>query len=100
MSGRIVQISVSPGGVPKTRVTATRVTLSGLEGDGHRDTWHHGGPERGMGLYAIEAIRALRGEGHTGGYARVLATGSISEGDPVRLLTDAEATGARMPVPK
>lgn len=92
MSGRIVRISVSPGRVPKTRVTVARVTVSGLEGNGHRDTGHDGGPERAVCLDAIEAIRALQGEGHTGVYARVL--------DPVRLLTDAEATGARMPASK
>ncbi len=34
MSGRIVQLSVSPGGVPKARVPAARVGALGLEGDG------------------------------------------------------------------
>ena len=64
MSGRIVQISVSPGGVPKTAVPAARVGELGLEGDVHRDREHHGGPERAVCLYAIELIRTLRAEGH------------------------------------
>ena len=64
MSGRIVQISVSPGGVPKTAVPAARVGELGLEGDAHRDREHHGGPERAVCLYALELIRALRAEGH------------------------------------
>ncbi len=63
MSGRIVRISVSCGGVPKTAVAAARVTPLGLEGDAHRDTENHGGPERA--LYAMEAIRGLQAEGHT-----------------------------------
>lgn len=64
MSGRIVQISVSRGGVPKTAVEAARVTTLGVEGDAHRDTEHHGGPERAVCLYAMEAILGLQAEGH------------------------------------
>src|SRR5712692_4659157 len=37
----------------------------GLEGDAHRDTENHGGPERAVCLYAMEAIRGLQAEGHT-----------------------------------
>ena len=62
--GRIVQISVSPGGVPKLPVDAARVTLDGVEGDAHRDREHHGGPERAVCLYSMDAIRALVAEGH------------------------------------
>lgn len=63
--GRIVQISISPGGVPKRAVDSARVTRDGLEGDAHRDREHHGGPERAVCLYSMEAIRALVAEGHT-----------------------------------
>jgi MOSC domain-containing protein YiiM len=64
VSGRIVQISVSPGGVPKAAVGQAWVTALGLDGDAHRDTEHHGGPERAVCLYAMEAIASLRAEGH------------------------------------
>ena len=64
MIGRIVQISVSGGGVPKTAVPKARVTALGLDGDAHRDREHHGGPERAVCLYASEAIARLRVEGH------------------------------------
>jgi MOSC domain-containing protein YiiM len=64
VKGRIVQISVSRGGVPKTAVAEVRVTALGLEGDAHRDMEHHGGPERAVCLYAMEAIDRLRAEGH------------------------------------
>ncbi len=43
MIGRIVQISISRGGVPKTAVAQARVTPVGIEGDAHRDAEHHGG---------------------------------------------------------
>jgi MOSC domain-containing protein YiiM len=64
-AGRIVQISISPGGVPKLPVDTARVTRDGLEGDAHRDREHHGGPDRAVCLYSMEAIRALVAEGHT-----------------------------------
>jgi MOSC domain-containing protein YiiM len=64
VKGRIVQINISPGGVPKTPVATARVGALGLEGDAHRDTENHGGPERAVCLYAMEAIRALQAEGH------------------------------------
>jgi len=63
-TGRIVQLSVSAGGVPKRAVAEARVTRLGLDGDGHHDEEHHGGPERAVCLFSIEAIRALAAEGH------------------------------------
>ena len=73
MNGRIVQISVSRGGVPKTAVPAARVTQDGLEGDAQRDREHHGGPERAVCLYSLEAIQSLQAEGHS------IVPGSIGE---------------------
>ena len=62
--GRIVQLSVSNCGVPKRAVERARVTTLGLEGDAHRDREHHGGPERAVCLFALEAIHELQAEGH------------------------------------
>ena len=62
--GTIVQLSVSPGGLPKRAVPAARVTRLGLEGDAQRDLEHHGGPERAVCLFSIEAIQGLVAEGH------------------------------------
>jgi MOSC domain-containing protein YiiM len=64
VNGRIVQISVSPGGVPKLPVPAAEVTRAGVEGDGHRDLEHHGGPDRAVCLFSLEQIQALQAEGH------------------------------------
>jgi MOSC domain-containing protein YiiM len=63
-AGRIVQLSVSNGGVPKHAVETARVTPLGLEGDAHRNHEHHGGPERAVCLFAMEAILDLQAEGH------------------------------------
>lgn len=72
-AGRIVQISVSKGGVPKLAVEAARVTTEGVEGDAHRNREHHGGPERAVCLYSMEVIRALAAEGHA------VAPGTLGE---------------------
>jgi MOSC domain-containing protein YiiM len=71
--GRIVQLSVSAGGVPKRAIAEARVTRLGLEGDTHRAEEHHGGPDRAVCLFSMEAIRALAAEGHT------IAPGVIGE---------------------
>ena len=62
--GRVVQLSVSKGGVPKLPVPTARITEDGLEGDGHRNLEVHGGPERAVCLFSMERIRALQAEGH------------------------------------
>src|SRR5262249_54146425 len=65
MTGRIVQISVSNGGVPKTAVPTARITEEGVEGDRQRDREHHGGIERAVCLFSMERIRDLQSEGHS-----------------------------------
>lgn len=64
MTGRIVQINVPSGGVPKRPVPSARVTTLGLEGDVQRDREHHGGPDRALCLFSHDRIRALQAEGH------------------------------------
>lgn len=63
-SGRILQVSVSPGGVPKLPVERAWVGVLGLEGDAHRENTVHGGPHQAVCLYGIEAIERLQSEGH------------------------------------
>jgi MOSC domain-containing protein YiiM len=63
MEGRIVQISMSAGGVPKRPVSRARITSLGLEGDLHAHPHIHGGPEKAVLLIAAEAVEALRGAG-------------------------------------
>lgn len=64
VSGRVVQINVSDGGVPKLPVTSARITRAGVEGDRQLDLRHHGGPERAVCVWSLDVIDALRAEGH------------------------------------
>jgi MOSC domain-containing protein YiiM len=63
MTGRVHQISLSKGGVPKLPVAEARVLRSGVEGDRHHDR-RHGGPEQAVCLFSLEVIQKLRKEGH------------------------------------
>jgi MOSC domain-containing protein YiiM len=66
-SGRILQINLSDGGVPKRAVLAglaVHVTRDGLRGDWQQDRVHHGGPDRAVSLFSAEVIARLAGEGH------------------------------------
>jgi MOSC domain-containing protein YiiM len=70
---RVAQINVSPGGVPKLPVETVTIGVQGLDGDGHRDHAHHGGPDRAVCLFSLEAIEALQAEGHP------IAPGTLGE---------------------
>ena len=63
-TGRVIQVSISPGGVPKRAVPSAFVGRLGLTGDGHDDVVDHGGPMRAVCLLAVEAIRRVAAEGH------------------------------------
>ncbi len=69
----IFQLNRSNGGVPKLPVFEAVVTTGGVEGDRQRDLEHHGGPDRALCLYALEAILRLQQEGH------LIHPGSIGE---------------------
>ena len=62
--GRVIQINISNGGVPKGAVREAHVTHLGLVGDYQWDTEHHGGPERAVTLYSLECILELQSERH------------------------------------
>lgn len=62
--GRIYQINISRGGVPKLPVAVARVTEEGIDGDMHEDTQDHGGPMRALCLFTLEEIEQLVSEGH------------------------------------
>jgi MOSC domain-containing protein YiiM len=64
LTGHVVQVNTSPGGVPKLPVASAQVGTLGLEGDDHDDKEDHGGPERAVSLLAIEAIRRVAADGN------------------------------------
>ncbi|HKV83212.1 MAG TPA: MOSC domain-containing protein [Ktedonobacterales bacterium] len=64
VSGRVHQINISQGGVPKFPVAEARVTEEGIVGDYHNDVRNHGGPQAALCLFTLEQIERLRAEGH------------------------------------
>ncbi|MFL6253465.1 MAG: MOSC domain-containing protein [Pyrinomonadaceae bacterium] len=64
MEGRIFQLNVSDGGVPKLAVREAVLTQGGLEGDRQQDLRYHGGPKRALCLFALERVLELQAEGH------------------------------------
>lgn len=64
MTGRIFQLNISAGGVPKLAVRESHVNELGMAGDEHRFPDLHGGPERALCLFSLERILELQAEGH------------------------------------
>jgi MOSC domain-containing protein YiiM len=73
MTGSIVQISVSPGGVPKHAIPTGTLTLAGLEGDSHAHPAIHGGSRQAVLLISAEGIEELAAHGYP------LVYGSLGE---------------------
>ncbi len=63
MSGRIVQVSVSQGGIPKRAVGEALCEARGLSGDIWAHPGVHGGPQQAVLLIAGEAIEQLAERG-------------------------------------
>jgi MOSC domain-containing protein YiiM len=59
MTGSILQISISQGGVPKHAIPCGTLTLAGVEGDGHAHPEIHGGADRAILLITSEGIEEL-----------------------------------------
>jgi MOSC domain-containing protein YiiM len=59
MTGSVLQINVSTGGVPKRAVPEAQVTALGVEGDGHGHPEIHGGADRAVLLITSEGIEEL-----------------------------------------
>src|SRR5919112_4648440 len=64
MDGRVLQVNISPGGVPKQPVERARVGPLGLDRDRHRHDTVHGRPHRAVALLGIEAIERVQADGH------------------------------------
>ncbi len=62
--GRLIQINVSPGGVPKYPVGEARVSFNRVEGDSWNDREHHGLPGQAVCLFSVELIGQLVAEGY------------------------------------
>ncbi|HBY63391.1 MAG TPA: hypothetical protein DEH78_26505 [Solibacterales bacterium] len=63
MTGRILQVNVSRGGVPKRPVPHGFAGPLGIEGDAVAHPHIHGGPKQALLLIASEAVDELAAEG-------------------------------------
>jgi MOSC domain-containing protein YiiM len=60
MQGKVIQVNVSPGGVPKRAILEGRLTTVGFEGDSWRHPQFHGGPMKAVLLVSMEVLEELR----------------------------------------
>ena len=64
MTGSIIQVNISPGGIPKRPIPEGFVTPYGIEGDLHAHPQFHGGPRKAILILCAEAIEELAGKGY------------------------------------
>jgi MOSC domain-containing protein YiiM len=62
--GRVAQLNLSSGGLPKTPVPSVTVGWAGVEGDRQATRVHHGRPWQALCLWSTEVIDAFRADGH------------------------------------
>ena len=63
MTGSVVQISISAGGVPNHAIDEGHVTTCGIKGDGWRHPQFHGTPKRAILLITAEGMDELEAQG-------------------------------------
>lgn len=64
MRGKITQVSVSKGGLPKLAIPEAWAGPLGLEGDVQKYTKYHGGPTKALLLVSSEDVAALAAQGY------------------------------------
>ncbi len=65
MSGRVVSVNVSNGGVPKRPIGRAWATHGGLDTDSHFEPEPaHGGPAAALCLYSVESLARVAADGH------------------------------------
>jgi MOSC domain-containing protein YiiM len=63
LAGRLLQLNVSGGGMPKKPIAQARVTVDGVAGDWQKNRKYHGGPNRAICIYSEELYAWLREKG-------------------------------------
>ncbi|HUK18487.1 MAG TPA: MOSC domain-containing protein [Bryobacteraceae bacterium] len=64
MQSSIIQVSISPGGLPKRPIVEGWISPLGLEGDGHAHPQFHGGPKKAILIVAAEVVDELKALGY------------------------------------
>ncbi|MCC7341975.1 MAG: MOSC domain-containing protein [Bryobacterales bacterium] len=63
MQGKVLQVNISPGGVPKRPIPEGRLGAEGFDGDRWNHPEYHGGPLKAVLLMSIEVLDDLRAQG-------------------------------------
>ena len=61
--GKVVQLNISSGGLPKLLIESAEVTRLGIVGDIQKNKKYHGGPAKALLLIAAEVVQELKQEG-------------------------------------
>lgn len=64
MPASILQVNVSPGGLPKRPISEAFIHPLGLAGDSHAHPQIHGGPLKAVLIIAAEVIEELKARGY------------------------------------
>jgi MOSC domain-containing protein YiiM len=64
MHGTVVQVNISPGGLPKHAIVEAFVTPLGIEGDRHAHPAIHGGPMKAVLIISAEVVDGLVARGY------------------------------------
>ena len=64
VTGSILQVNISPGGIPKRPIPEAIVTAEGIRGDAWAHPNIHGGPNKALLLIASEGIDELIAQGY------------------------------------
>ena len=62
--GTILQVNISPGGLPKTPIDGGMIEPLGVAGDRHNHPQFHGGPRKAVLIIASEVVDALTRRGY------------------------------------
>ena len=102
VQGTIVQINISPGGLPKRPVSGGFIASLGIEGDRHAHPRIHGGPRQAILLIAAEVVEELQHRGYPvsfGSLGENLTTRGIAVRD-LRIGDRLRAGGALLEITK
>jgi MOSC domain-containing protein YiiM len=83
LQGQVVQINVSPGGLPKFPVSEGLIAALGIKGDVQAHTKIHGGPRKAVLLIAAEVVDELAARGFPVFYG-ALGENLTTRGIPIR----------------
>jgi MOSC domain-containing protein YiiM len=84
MTGTVLQINISPGGLPKRPIAEGNLAPRGFDGDSWAHPKIHGGPKQAVLLIANEVIESLRAKGfpvYPGALGENLTTAGLDPAD-------------------